>query len=135
MKELASKFLDSKTAVTGLFLVVAISLMFNTLKVIQRNYELQQQLDTLADEVALIEVENQNLKFNIQYYETDAYLEVEAKRRFNLAEAGEKVILLPKDGDLPQEQLRTRVEEQQATQPQYEQNLDKWRAFLFGGSN
>ncbi len=135
MKELASKFLDSKIAVTGLFLVVAISLMFNTLKVIQRNYELQQQLDTLADEVALIEVENQNLKFNIQYYETDAYLEVEAKRRFNLAETGEKVILLPKDGDLPQEQLRTRVEEQQATQPQYEQNLDKWRAFLFGGSN
>ena len=133
MKEIASKFFDSRAAVTGLFLVVAASLIFNTYKVIERNYELQQQVDELAAEVGLIEVQNQNLKYNIEYYQTDAYLEVEAKQRFNLAEKGERVVLLPKDGDLEREELQTTVSQQVAAQPEYERNFDKWMAFLFGG--
>ena len=135
MKEIANKFLDSRMAVTGLFLVVALSLMVNTVKVIQRNYELQQDVDNLAAEVALIEVQNQNLKYNIEYYQTDAYLEVEAKQRFNLAESGEKVIFLPKDGDLEPEPLRSSLSAQSSAQPEYERNFDKWIAFLFGGGD
>ncbi len=134
MKEIASKFFSSHAAVTGLFLIVAISLMFNTLKVIQRNYELQQQVDQLTDEVGLIKVQNQNLKFNIEYYKTDAYLEVEAKRRFNLAESGEKVVLLPKDGDLEPEVLETTIESIQESRPVHQENFEKWMTFLFGST-
>ncbi len=134
MKEIASKFLSSQTAVTGLFLVVAISLMFNTLKVIQQNYELQQKVDVLADEVALIEVQNQNLAYNIEYYKTDSYLEVEAKRRFNLAEPGEKVVFLPKDGDAEPEPTVTEAEADVDLRPSYQQNFEKWMIFLFGST-
>ena len=135
MKDLASKFLDSRNAVTGLFLVVALSLMFNPLKVVQRNYELQQQVDQLQDEVALVAVQNQNLKYNIEFYKTDAYLEAEAKRRLNLAAPGERVILLPKDGDLEQEALDDTFTEPEDPRPQYQENFDKWMIFLFGSSN
>ena len=135
MKELAGKFLDSRNAVTGLFLVIAISLMFNTVKVIQRNYELQEKVDNLADEVALIAVQNQNLKYNIEYYKTDAFLQSEAKRRLNLAEPGEKVILLPKDGDVAVADEKVADQQIDNTQPLYRENFDKWMTFLFGGDN
>ena len=109
--------------------------MFNTIKVVQRNYELQQQVDTLADEVALIEVQNQNLKYNIEYYKTDSYLETEAKRRLNLADQGESVILLPKDGDAEPEELQQTFTEPDDPKPLYQQNFENWMTFLFGNTN
>ena len=119
-------------AIFALFLVIALSLIYNTLTVIQKNYELQQQVDELAQEVALIELENQNLALNIEYFKTDAYLEAEAKRRFNLSEPGEGVILLEKDGDNPI--LETPFDEAQPepVKPQYQENFDSWMTFLFG---
>ena len=135
MKNIASKFLNAQSAATGLFLVVAVSLMLNTVKVVQRNYELQQDVDVLADEVALVEVQNQNLKYNIEYYKTDSFLEVEAKQRFNLAEKGEKVILLPKDGDADPDELNDTFQEPTEPRPQYQENFEKWMIFLFGSAN
>lgn len=135
MKNIANKFLDSRNAVFGLFLILSISLMYNTLKVIQKNYALQSQVDLLIDEVALVEVQNQNLRYNIEYYKTDSYLEVEAKRRFSLAGSGEKVVLLAKDGDGQQEELRTTIEQRQEAKPLHQDNFEKWMIFLFGNSN
>jgi len=134
MKETLAKLLDSRNAVMGLFLVVAVSLMFSTFKVILRNYELQQQVDELADEVALIEVQNQNLKYNIEYYKTDSYLQVEAKRRLNLAAPGEKVIFLPKDGDVDKPDSTQPNGESLDSQPLHKANFEKWMIFLFGNT-
>ena len=134
MLEQIKKTFDTQNAAFLLFIVIAVSLMYNTLTVIQKNYELQRQVDELAQEVALVEVQNQNLKFNIDYYKTDAYLEVEAKRRFNLAEEGERVVLLPKDGDKP---ILTPdlIEKSQPAKPLYQENFDSWMTFLFGRTN
>jgi len=135
MKNLISKFLDSKNAVFGVFLIVALSMIYNTLVVIDKNYTLQQQVDKLADEIALIEVQNQNLKYNIEYYKTDSYLKNQAKRRFNLAEPGEKVIFFDKNNNQTTEQNSSAVENKLETKPQYRDNFDKWFIFLFGKSN
>ncbi len=130
MIEKLQKLTTSQNAVLILFMVLAFSLVFNTFKVIQKNYTLQQKVDKLSDEVALIEVQNQNLKYNIEYYKTDAYLEVEAKRRFNLAENGERVILLPKDGDPEStQQKQTQAERVEAEE---KSNFQKWVVFFFG---
>lgn len=135
MKDQFAKLLNSRTAVTGLFLVVALSLAFNTVKVVLRNYELQQEVDTLADEVSLIELRNQNLRYNIEYYKTDAFLETEAKRRLNLAAPGEKVVLLPKDGDIEAEDALEQAQEEAEPKPQYQENFENWMIFLFGKTN
>lgn len=132
MTQKFQKIFSSEFAVLALFTVVAFSLVFNTLKVIQRNYALQEQVDQLADEVALVEVQNQRLRFDIEYYKTDEYLEVEAKRRFNLSEKGEKVVFLEKDGD-PEVEPVTAVES--SALDEEVSNFDKWMIFFFGGGN
>lgn len=107
--------------------------MFNTFGVIKKNHDLQIEVDQLAQEVALIEVQNQNLRYNIDYYRSESYLETEAKRRFNLAAPGESVVLLEKDGDNPiPDRTPATDSEPKEIKPQYQQNWDSWMTFLFG---
>lgn len=127
MNRQIDKLINSKNAVFGLFVVISISMIFNIAKVIQRNYELQQAVDRLKNEVALVEVENQNLRYNIEYYKTDSYLEVEAKRRLNLAGQNENVILLPKNGD---QSIQQNIDGNESTEEK--SNFEKWMIFLFG---
>lgn len=124
------KYFNSQNAALILFAIIAVSLSFNTFKVIQRNYELQQEVDRLKDEISVIEVQNQNLVYNIEYYKSEAYLNVEAKRRFNLAEKGEQVIFLPKDGE-PEQLLNPELTQSTGPTDTYS-NFDKWMIFFFG---
>ena len=114
-----------------LFVVLAVSLAWNTVNVITRNYELQQQVNELETEVQITELENENLKFNIAYYESDEFLELAAREKFSKAKPGERVLLLPKTGDvdLLPEPEKVSSEDQK---PQYQENYDQWMYFLFG---
>lgn len=123
------KIISSQSAVLALFVVIALSLGFNTFKVIQRNYELQQNVDNLADEVALIEVQNQNLEYNIEYYKSDSYLEVESKRRFNVVGKDEHVIFLPKDSTDESSSESAQLLENSDIE---HSNFDKWMIFFSG---
>lgn len=110
--------------------VIAASLILNTVKVVQKNYGLQTQVDKLTDEIAILELQNQQLKYDIEYYKTDEYLELAAREKFNKKAAGERVVALPKD-DLtdplpPEEQAKLEP------RPQYQENLEQWLYFLFG---
>jgi cell division protein FtsB len=111
-------------------IIVAMSLIYNTVRVVQKNYGLQQQVDRLKDEIAIIELENQQFKYNIEYYKTDAYLELAAREKFNKKAPGERVVALPKI-DYP-DQIKTEAEQKQELKPQYQSNLDQWLYFLFG---
>jgi cell division protein FtsB len=128
-----SKFLknlfETNQIVRVVGIVIAMSLVWQTVKVVQRNYSLQQQVDRLHDEVAILELQNQRLKFDIEYFKTDSYLELAARQEFDKRAAGERVLALSQDDavDLP-------LPEDRATGPpksEYQQNLEQWLYFLF----
>ncbi len=110
--------------------IIAASLIYSTVKAVQKNYALQAQVDELAEEISLLELENENLKLGIEYYKTDTYLELEARQKFNKSAAGEKVLLLPKDGDGPE-----LAEDEAAKQEEQLSNFMQWKYFLFGRHN
>ncbi len=97
MLEKLRTYFETKNITFFLFILIAFSLSWSTIKVIQKNYDLQQQVQTLEEEVALLDLENINLKLNIEYFKTDAFLELEARAKFNKADTNESVVLLPKD--------------------------------------
>ena len=109
--------------------IIAASLIWSTVKAVQKNYELQAQVDQLEEEIAILELENENLQLGISYYDTDAYLELEARKKFNKASSGENVLLLPKDGDGAVEDAP--IEESQAQEEELS-NFAQWKYFLFG---
>jgi len=109
--------------------IIALSLIWSTVKAVQKNYELQGQVDNLEDQISILELENENLKLGIEYYKTDTYLELEARQKFNKAGDGESVLLLPKDGDGPQDDQNASGQNEQERS-----NLEQWKYFLFGRS-
>jgi cell division protein FtsB len=109
-------------------LVIVAFLVWGTVGVVQRNYKLQQQVDRLNDEIAILELENQQLQYNIEYYQTDEYLELSARELFNKKAPGERVIALPKN-DPPAENTTTDPSE---LQTESQSNFQQWLDFLFG---
>ena len=99
MLENWKKHLDTNNIVFFLFVILSFSLAWNTVKEIQRNYTLQQEVDSLKQEVDLLALENENLKLNIEYFKTDAFLELEVRQKLDKVASGETVLILPKDGD------------------------------------
>ncbi|MDX1765387.1 MAG: septum formation initiator family protein [Candidatus Saccharimonadales bacterium] len=113
-------------------LVIALSLSWNTVKVIERNYSLEQEVDALEEEIAILSLENENLKYNIAYYETDDYLEVVAKEKFNKRAAGERVAVFEKDDFQPTKTaLNADIPEEPDQEPDYKENFSAWWDFLF----
>src|SRR5688572_22142749 len=78
------------------FCVIALLVAWSGLGAIQSNYVLQKQIARLEQENQVKDLENNNLKLKNQYYNTDQYLELQARRQFGRAAPGETLILVPK---------------------------------------
>jgi hypothetical protein len=82
-------------------------------------------------------LENSNLELSNQYYETDQYLELAARKQYNKALPGEKLLIVPssvalahtKDIDLPDVENSSMPLEESG--PWYERNFNAWMEFLF----
>lgn len=116
-------------------LLVALGLGWNTVSAMQHNYKLQQQFSQLESEVELLDLENQNIKYNIEYLKTDSYLELAAREKFNKAAQGETMVNLPNTNDsktvensVTTDQLAVDNEEGSG----WRANLVSWWQFLRG---
>ena len=80
------KLIDYIKANPGMVIIVIVAglMGWNMINVIRQNYEYQQKADKIADEISLMELENEKLKYNIEYYKTDSYLEQRARRSSKL---------------------------------------------------
>lgn len=110
--------------------VIAVSLIWQTVGVVEKNYNLQKQVDRLEDEIAILELRNQRLGYDIEYFKTDEFLELAARSKFNKVAPGERMVVLP-DKDYPEPVLPGQ-EQPSEPKPQYQENLDQWLYFLFG---
>lgn len=114
------------------FLVIALMITWSGAKIIETNYTLQKDIATLQQQNAVRKLENRNLQLENQYYNTEEYLELEARKNFGLAAPGEKVIVVPKDVALRNTSpeptaIAPKKEEKRSKQ---QQNFDAWMDFL-----
>jgi cell division protein FtsB len=86
------------TRVLGLiaFGIVALLVSWSGVKTIQTNYELQKQIASLEQQNMVKKLENDNQKLRNEYYKTDQFLELAARRQFGKAAPGEKLYIVPK---------------------------------------
>ena len=114
-------------------LLIALGLGWNTIGAMQRNYRLQQKYDQLKAEVELSELQNQNLKYNIEYLKTDDYLELAAREKFNKALPGETMVYLPNNAAATQAPVAKSTVAKKAEAPKgWRGNLQSWARFLQG---
>jgi cell division protein FtsB len=121
-------FFTLNNGVVFLAMLVAAGWVWNTIEAIQRNFDLQQQVDGLKQEIAVFELQNKTIEFQNKYFESDEYLELSARERLNKAIKDEKLLILPQN--TPVVKQETEVASQ--TPITSRSNFEQWMYFLFG---
>ena len=121
-------YLTLNNGVLVLALLITASWVWGTVQAIQQNFVLQQQVDSLSQDISYQELENQTLQFENQYYNSNEYLELSARDNLNKANPGEKLLILPPD---------TVSDTSSTNQPSVtpiakRSNFQQWMYFLFG---
>lgn len=117
------------------FVVILLLISYSGLQVIDANYKLQQQIARLEQQNKVRELENINLKLSNEYYRTDQYLELQARKDFGRGAPGEKLLLVPKGVALdrvPELPSKTNQNEKaKLLKPAYQRNFEAWMSFFF----
>ena len=123
--------------VMAVALVIATGWAWGSVSMIQTNFNAQKSLEDQRRQLALTQLEVDTLQYQQNYYKTDEYKDLAARKDLGLASPGEDVLLLPpntqaiKDADAAdtskaslQSSGKSRVTES---------NFDQWMSFLTGG--
>jgi len=113
---------------TMLGILVAGYIAFYLVGTVRHNYELQGQISDLRGQLSNLQNDKDELQYKIQYYQTDAYKEKEARAKLGLQSPGEGVIILPHKDDAAQP---TDQQDQKKTAPK-KSNWQQWIDFLQG---
>lgn len=137
------KFLDKWRTLTdaralGLlaFGVVALLVTWSGIKVVQTNYELEKKIAVSKQRNDVTKLKNQNLRLKNQYYESDQYLELAARRQLGKAAPGETLYTVPEEVALaktippenPDLQTGGEVADERN---RFQKNFSDWMEFLF----
>lgn len=98
-----------------------------TIVALDKNYDLEKQVQQGRLENEIQEIENENLRLQQVYYQTNEYLELSAREKLNKTLPGEHLIILPKTESV--KKVDTGVA---AVGVDDRSNLEKWVEFLLG---
>lgn len=124
--------LTSSNLVLAIALLIAFSWAWGSVGVLERNYRLQREISAKEQELRLVDLEVETLKYQSNYYRSDEYKELAVRQRLGLALPGEKVLILP-----PNSKRATASEEQASettSRVVQQSNIEQWINFLFGGN-
>jgi cell division protein FtsB len=104
-----------------LYLVVVLA------QTVKHNYDLNQQITDLKNQITILSDQKEALGYLKQYYGTDSFQEREARAKLNLQMPGESVIVLPHSSPTPS---ASASDSSHATKSK--SNWQQWLNFLSG---
>lgn len=120
------------------FGIIALLVTWSGIKVVQTNYDLQKQIAGMRQQNSVKKLENSNLALKNQYLGTDQYLELAARKLYNKAAPGEKLLIVPEAValkhtiDVPvSEEVVPAESSIESEGAWYERNFNAWLDFLF----
>lgn len=90
------------------------------------NYKTDQEIKTLQKEIEELQGENAEFSQLEKYFQSEEFLEKEARLKLNLIKDGEKLIIVKEDEGGPSK------EESRAEELKNISNLRKWWSYFFG---
>lgn len=116
------------------FGVIALLVSWSGVKTIQTNYELQKQISEAQQQNDVAILENTNLKLRNEYFKTDQFLELAARRQFGKAAPGETLFIVPKSvalaNTIDTSTIETGQSQKKNKKPFYQENLEAWFNFF-----
>jgi cell division protein FtsB len=97
-----------------LIFLLSILLIINLTRDIYRLYRVRERIENTGEKLAQVEQENQELKEQKKYYQSDEFLEKEIRDKLQMSKPGEQIVLLPQN--IGQKENGEEVEEKQEKQ-------------------
>jgi len=117
------------------FGILVLLVSWSGVSVIETNFDLQKQVSKLEQQNQVSELENNNLKLQNEYYNSNQYLELTARRQFGKGQPGEKLLLVPKNValnytvDIPKASKQADATPT-LVKPLWQRNLEAWVNFF-----
>lgn len=89
-----------------LFIFIIVFLFITNWKISQRRSELTNRIETLKQEVAILEEKNEEIKEKISQSGKEEYLEQVARDELSLKAPGEEVVVVKKEGEEEKEEVK-----------------------------
>ncbi len=120
-------FLTIHNIATAAAIILGLVFTYNAITATARNWQLEQKLKERKLESAKLELEVDTLKYQKQYYNTDEYLEIMARKKQNKMLEGETMVVLPDNT----EKAKNKYSEFETGNNQKLSNFEEWLDFLF----
>ena len=124
------KYLTLNNMVIAIAFLIAASWIWGSLGMMQRNYNLQKDVDYKKRLLELTQLQRDNLSLQKNYYQTAEYQEIAVRDSLGLVRPGEKALVLPNNSQAAFD--ADAAKDTQSTQAKTS-NLEQWVNFLFGG--
>lgn len=125
------KYLTLNNVVILVAFVIAASWVWGSLGMMQRNYNLQKEVDLKKRQLELVELQRDNLEFQKKYYQTAEYQELAVRESLGLVRPGEKVLILPENSAAAKS--ADKGDDEVVVTLSQSSNIEQWINFLFGG--
>jgi hypothetical protein len=126
------RYVTMNNVVIAVALIIGASWTWGSIGMMQRNYNLQKEVDGKKRDQQLADLEVQTLAYQQHYYQSAEYQDLAMRQRLGVADAGEKALILPPNSQAAKDADKEAVSKKTILVP--ESNFQQWANFLFGAN-
>lgn len=126
--KLKHDFLTVENIVLCLAVILCLVWAYQSIVAMTKNWELAETLSERRKELELLTIEVEAAELENEYYKTEEYQELAARKYLDKVLPGEKMIVMPDNSEEAKDKYK--VEEQQIEEKDYS-NFEKWMMYLF----
>ena len=132
VRRLGFKLRHDYFTVENVFLVAAIvlclTLTYQSIMAMSRNWDLSEKLSAEKKQLELLKIETEANQLENDYYQSDEYQELVARKYLDKQWPGENMVVLPKNSEAAKN--KHVAESKEIAEKQYS-NFEKWMMYLF----
>ncbi|MBR3253289.1 hypothetical protein IKF85_01040 [Candidatus Saccharibacteria bacterium] len=121
-------FLTIENVVLAIAILLCFIWTFQSIKAMSRNWELSEQLTAEKKKLELLEIEVEAAELENEYYKSEEYQELIARRQLDKKLEGENMVVMPENSEKARNKYKGSTTE--VVEKQYS-NFEKWMRFLF----
>jgi len=113
------------------FVLLIILFVFGIVREYAKKIELDKEIVSLQQELDQLKIDKNNFLDSIDSYQSDFFLEQEAREKFNLKKQGEKVVVIPVDKYADNLNKQDQENKQSLVERSMGRNLQDWWNYFF----
>ena len=126
--KLRHDFFSVENVVLMLAIFLCLMWTYQSIAAMSRNWELSERLTAERKNLEYLNLEVESIELENEYYKTDEYQELMARKHLDKKFAGENLLILPENSTEAKQKYQTT---EVAQEENSSSNFEKWKLFLF----